>query len=63
MMPSKKLAEVKVDSIRKKYKQKDFARNCSRENMLYCEKAGIPIEKFFEISLAALQKIASDLGL
>ncbi len=63
MMPSKKLEEVKVDSIKKKYKQKDFARNCSRENMLYCEKAGIPLDKFFEISLIALQGIAPDLGL
>jgi putative nucleotidyltransferase with HDIG domain len=63
VMPSKKLAEVKVDSIKKKCKQKDFARNCSRENMLYCEKAGIPIDKFYEIALTALQKIASDLGL
>jgi predicted hydrolase (HD superfamily) len=63
MMPSKKLAEVKVESLKKKYKQKDFARNCNRENMLFCEKAGIPIDKFYEISLTALQGIASDLGL
>jgi putative nucleotidyltransferase with HDIG domain len=63
MMPSKKLADVKVESIKKKYKQKDFARNCSRENMLYCEKAGIPIDKFYEIALIGLQGIASDLGL
>jgi putative nucleotidyltransferase with HDIG domain len=63
MIPSKKLAEVKVESIKKKYKQKDFARNCSREKMLYCEKAGIPINKFYEIALIASQGIASDLGL
>jgi len=63
MMPSKKLAEVKVESIKKKYKQKDFARNCNRDNMLYCEKASIPMDKFYEIALVALQGIASDLGL
>jgi hypothetical protein len=63
MMPSKKLADVKVESVKKKYKQKDFARNCSRENMLYCEKAGIPIDKFYEIALTALQGIASDIEL
>jgi putative nucleotidyltransferase with HDIG domain len=62
MMPSKKLAEVKVESVKKKYKQKDFARNCSRERMLYCEKAEIPIDKFYEIALTALQGIASGLG-
>jgi len=63
IIPSKKLADVKVESIKKKFKQKDFARNCSRENILFCEKIGIPKEKFFEISLKALQNIANELGL
>ena len=61
--PSKKLADVKAESIAKKFKQKDFARNCSRERILFCEQIGIPKEKFFEISLKALQKISNDLGL
>jgi putative nucleotidyltransferase with HDIG domain len=61
--PSKKLADVKVKSIKKKFKQKDFARNCRREFILYCEKAGIPKEKFFEIALTALQNISDELGL
>ncbi|MEM5872410.1 MAG: HDIG domain-containing protein [Candidatus Aenigmatarchaeota archaeon] len=61
--PSKKLADVSVESIKKKFKQKDFARNCSRENILFCEQIGIPKEKFFEISLRALQKISNELGL
>jgi putative nucleotidyltransferase with HDIG domain len=63
VIPSKKLVDVKVESISKKFKQKDFARNCGRERILFCEQIGIPKEKFFEISLKALQSIASDLGL
>ena len=63
IVPTKKLADVKVKSIKKKFKQKDFARNCNRENILYCEKIGIPREKFFEISLTALQSISDELGL
>jgi len=63
VMPTKKLADVKVESIIKKFKQKDFARNCDRERILFCEKIGIPKEKFFEISLRALQKISNELGL
>ncbi len=63
IIPSKKLADVKVESISNKFKQKDFARNCSREHILYCEKIGVPKEKFFEISLTALQRISSELGL
>jgi len=63
IMPSKKLADVKVESISSKFKKKDFARNCSRERILFCEQIGIPKEKFFEISLKALQNISVDLGL
>jgi putative nucleotidyltransferase with HDIG domain len=63
IMPSKKLADVKVESISKKFKQKDFARNCARERILFCEQIGIPREKFFEIALKALQSISNDLGL
>jgi putative nucleotidyltransferase with HDIG domain len=63
MMPSKKLADVKVETIAKKFKQKDFARNCNRDLILYCEQIGIPREKFFELSLRALQKASGELGL
>ncbi|MFH1229691.1 MAG: HD domain-containing protein [Candidatus Aenigmatarchaeota archaeon] len=63
IIPSKKLADVKVESIGKKFKQKDFARNCSRESILFCEQIGIPKEKFFELSLRALQKVSDELGL
>jgi putative nucleotidyltransferase with HDIG domain len=63
IMPSKKLADVKVESIANKFKKKDFARNCSRERILFCEQIGIPREKFFEIALKALQNISDELGL
>ena len=63
VIPSKKLADVKAESIGKRYKEKDFARNCSRENMLFCEKLGITKEEFFELSLKALQGISAELGL
>ena len=63
IIPSKKLNDVKVESISKKFKKKDFARMCNRERILYCEKVGIPKENFFEISLKALQEISESLGL
>jgi len=63
IIPSKKLADVKSESIGRKFKQKDFARNCNRENILFCEQIGVPREKFFEISLKALQEISDELGL
>jgi uncharacterized protein len=63
MMPSKKLSDVNVETISKKFKKKDFARNCNRDLILYCEQIGIPREKFFELSLKALQGISNELGL
>jgi putative nucleotidyltransferase with HDIG domain len=63
VMPSKKLKDVRVESISKRFKKKDFARNCNREGMLFCEKAGVEKENFFGIALKALQEVAGDLGL
>jgi len=63
IIPSKKLADITPENVTKRFKEKDFARRCRRELILYCEKAGIPKEKFFEISLKALQNISDELGL
>jgi len=63
MQPSKKLADVTVESISKKFKKKDFARNCNREHIMYYEKLGIDRNKFYEIALKSLQSISGELGL
>ena len=63
VMPDKKLASVKVKTVKKKFKQKDFARRVNRNLILVCRHLGIDEEKFFEIGLRALQKIANELGL
>lgn len=63
VMPSKKLADVKVETVAKKFKDKDFARGAERERILVCEEIGIPREKFFEIALNGLKAVASEIGL
>jgi putative nucleotidyltransferase with HDIG domain len=63
VVPSKKLSDVKAESVTRRYKEKDFARNCSRERIYMCEKIGIDRAKFAEIALRALQSISNDLGL
>lgn len=63
VMPSKKLADVKVETIAKKFKDKDFARGAERERILICEEIGIPREKFFEIALNRLKSVAAEIGL
>ncbi|MEM3784870.1 MAG: HDIG domain-containing protein [Candidatus Bathyarchaeia archaeon] len=63
VMPSKKLGDVKVETVAKKFKDKDFARGAERERILVCEEIGIPREKFFEIALNGLKAISSEIGL
>lgn len=63
VMPSKKLEDVNVETVAKKFKDKDFARGADRERIRVCEEIGIPREKFFEIALNALKSIATQIGL
>ena len=61
--PDKKLASVKTKSITKRMKEKAFAASVNRETILECEKIGIPIQDFAELSLFAMQEISDELGL
>ncbi|WP_457575369.1 HDIG domain-containing metalloprotein [Desulfomarina sp.] len=61
--PDKKLASVKPKSVKKRIKEKAFARGANREIIAECEEAGIPLPEFCELSLKALQRIAGELGL
>lgn len=61
--PDKKLASVKVRSITKRMKKKDFARAVNREIILECEQIGLSLDEFVGISLEAMQGIHEALGL
>ena len=61
--PDKTLESVKIKSILKRMKEKAFAKNVNREIIKECEHLGIPLERFIEISLKAMQEISHDLGL
>ena len=62
--PSKKLADVKVKSVMKKFKQPAFAAGTRREQISLCEqKLNIPLKEFISLSLSAMQQISDQLGL
>jgi len=63
VMPNKRLSEVKVKSVRKKFKSKDFARGVSRERIIVCEELGLELSEFIEIALESMKEIAGELGL
>ena len=65
--PSKKLADVKLSSVLKRFlKEPKFASGTRREDIKKCELAeglNIPLEKFIEICLEAMRKVAGEIGL
>jgi predicted hydrolase (HD superfamily) len=61
--PDKKLTSVKPKSVVKRMKEKMFAASVKRENILECEKIGIPIEQFAALAIEAMLPIADEIGL
>ena len=65
--PSKKLADVKISSVLKRFlKEPRFAAGTRRDEVSQCELPdglNIPLEKFIEICLVSMQQIAPEIGL
>ena len=61
--PDKKVTSVKVKSITKRMKEKAFAASVRREVIMECEKIGLSLDEFAEISLTAMQEIGDKIGL
>ena len=61
--PDKKLASVKPKSVRKRYKEKAFARGANREIIAECSHLGLELSEFCDLALAAMQEISDELGL
>jgi len=63
VLPDKKLASLRVESLKKKFKNQKFAANCRRDIILECEQIGLTIDEFLTLGLKALQGISDKLGL
>jgi len=62
--PSKSLAEVEAKSVRKKMKDKAFARSVSRADIINgAAELGIDLEEHIAFCIEAMKKIADPLGL
>lgn len=62
--PGRSLAEVDVASVRRKMKDKAFARAVNREDILHgAEEVGVPLDEHIGVVLGALQQIADSLDL
>ncbi len=62
--PSRSIAEVEVSGVRKKMKDKGFARAVKREDITHgAELLGIPVEEHIANCISAMQANAGELGL
>ena len=62
--PSKTVDEVEVKSVKKKLKDKAFARNVSREDIQQgAEELGIPLDEHIGFCIKAMRENKEELGL
>ena len=58
-----KLDGMKAKSVKKRMKDKSFARQVSRENIMRCEEIELPFSEFAQIAVKAMQGVADEIGL
>ena len=63
LMRGKKISDMGVKGLTKKFKDKRFAANCSRELVKEIELTGLSLNEFFELSIEAIKKIKTQIGL
>lgn len=62
--PSKSIMDVKVSSVKKKFKDKAFAKGVKREDIFTgAEDLGVDLNEHIDFVIKAMQGIASELGL
>src|SRR4051794_40856578 len=62
--PGKSIAEVDVPSVRRKLKDKAFARNVNRDDIINgASELGVPLDEHIAFCLQAMQAHAAELGL
>jgi len=63
MHPSKKLENVDLDFVQRRFKEKRFAAGADRDQIRSCQDFGLSLEDFISLSLEAMQEISEPLGL
>lgn len=63
MHPSKKLAELDVPFVMRRFDEKRFAAGANRDNIRTCSDLGLTLEEFLGVAISSMQKISDELGL
>jgi putative nucleotidyltransferase with HDIG domain len=63
MHPDKKLKSIDLEFVKRRYKEKSFARGARREEIEQCKNIPLEFDEFISISIGAMQGIDQELGL
>ena len=63
LMRQGRVSDMDAPGLKKKFKDKAFARGVDREIILECEKLGINLDEFFKIAIEGIKNIKDEVGL
>jgi predicted hydrolase (HD superfamily) len=63
MHPTKKIKAIDLDFVKRRYKEKSFARGARREEIEESRNLGLELDEFISVCIAAMQGIDQELGL
>jgi len=63
MHPTRKLASLDLDFLKRRFQEKRFAAGANREQIQQCRQVGLELDDFLQLALTAMQGIAGELGL
>jgi putative nucleotidyltransferase with HDIG domain len=63
MHPSKKLAQLPLKSLKKRFNDKRFAAGARREAITRCSELGLELDEFLQLALEGMQRASGELGL
>jgi predicted hydrolase (HD superfamily) len=63
LMKGKRISDMNVNGLKKKFKDKKFAANCNRELVKEIELAGLSLDDFFNLSIESIKSIKNNIGL
>jgi hypothetical protein len=63
LMRNKKISDMTVKGLNKKFKDKKFAAKCDRQLVKEIELTGLTLNEFFSLSIEAIKKIKEQVGL
>ena len=63
MHPDKKIKSIDLEFVKRRYKEKSFAKGARREEIEESRNLGLELDEFLSIAISAMQGIDKDLGL